>query len=183
MTKQSPQSNTSKKTNREVHLLAPTQGYRRYLRFNRFQVDSIDNGKILQCAFATDTGIELCRYSAFVSIADLQNNTPQVGPYLGEIGHTPPPSAKWAQGVPWSVPSSAPMDMIRHFSLARAGENGEIGLFSFPVGAVLNGRKSQQDKSDAVNAISIDPIALLSSSLDAHVAILLELFSDIIEKA
>jgi hypothetical protein len=84
-----------KNQNVEVTLLAPQQGFRRYLRFNRFRADRIDGGRLLQVSFVGETGLDLCRYASFLSRSDLSNNSRQVGKYIGALGVTPSPSTKW----------------------------------------------------------------------------------------
>jgi hypothetical protein len=73
---------------------------------------------------------------------------------------------------------TAQMDVVRHMQLARAGQEAEIALFAFPYSAVLSARRAQQEKPNSTNAVAADPVALLSSNIEIHVALLLELFAE-----
>ena len=70
--------------------------------------------------------------------------------------------------------------MVRHFNLARAGDDAEMALFSYPFGAVLNERKAQQEKPNDSHKITADPLALLSSHINVHLTILMELFGEVL---
>ncbi len=175
-----PKAGTQKKSSIEVSLVVPQHGFRRYFRFNRFRVDPVDGGKLFQCAFLTDNGQDFGRYAAFITIADLRNNVPQIGPYLGSIGGNPSPDVNWEQGVQWHMAVGPQVDMVRHFNLARAGDDAEMALFSYPIGAVLNERKAQQSSPSDSHKINVEPLALLSSNVEAHITMLVKLFGDLL---
>lgn len=148
----------------------PSGPFFKVIFFNKFGLESLGSQKILYFALMRPDGDILDTWTCIVSNAYLKEVTQSWLDYLGKVGELP------AENVNFGWRNQASKFESAYFSnviqIARAGDHGEIRFFSYSTGFAADKRRESKESTDKILA---QPLGLLTSDLDLHIAIIMKL--------
>ena len=134
------------------------------MHFNRFQIQSEDNGVLSQFAYVS-RGQLVDSYACYITKVDIEMNQDRLANYIAKV----PEISYEEEELPHVTINEVPT--FRFIQAARSRDSAELMFLNFPLFAVVSAKKEELSP----NEIGGDPVALLSSELSIRRAFVIEL--------